>query len=72
MAFLYLASGRKEQNKTQHVIQVTSVQLLEFGYLIVIGREDGHVITMKLMDPAVIGYDVPTDATISDRQNWVS
>lgn len=32
---------------------VTYMEVLDYGYYIVIGREDGHVICMKLVDPDV-------------------
>ena len=65
-----IEDGRIIANTSTHE-EVTSLQLLEFGYLVVIGREDGHVVTMKLMDPFVIGYDACTHCNLADRQNWV-
>ena len=66
-----LEDGRIIANTSTHE-EVTSLVLLEFGYLIVIGREDGHVVTMKLMDPAVIGYETSAHDNLTERQNWVS
>ena len=65
-----LEDGRIIANTSTHE-EVTSLQLLEFGYLVVIGREDGHVVTMKLMDPHVIGYEAGTHCNLAERQNWV-
>ena len=65
-----LEDSRIIANTSTHE-EVTSLQLLEFGYLVVIGREDGHVVTMKLMDPHVIGYEAGTHCNLAERQNWV-
>ena len=32
----------------------TTVQVFDYGYMLVVGREDGHILTMKLIDPDVM------------------
>ncbi len=65
-----MVDGRIIANTSTHEM-VTSLELMDFGYLIVIGREDGHVITMKLMDPEVTGYEVSPHPKAIDRRDWV-
>lgn len=48
-----------------------SLQTLDYGYIVVIGREDGHMITAKLVDGEnkLPGGFCPTD--LKDRTEWL-
>ena len=48
-----LRDGKIIANMSTHE-KVTCLRTLDYGYLIVIGREDGHVIIMKLLDPEYV------------------
>jgi hypothetical protein len=48
-----LSDGKIIANISTHE-KVTSLNTLDYGYLIVIGREDGHMVIMKLLDPQFI------------------
>mgnify|MGYP001551172971 CR=1 FL=1 len=65
-----LSNGRIIANTSTHEI-VTSLELLDYGYLIVIGREDGHMVTMKLMDLDVISDQGSELQNVRERKKWV-
>lgn len=66
-----ISDGKLVANVCTHE-KPTSLELLDFGYLIVVGREDGHVLTMKLLhnrSHVYINAAVPYDR--DERTNMV-
>ena len=65
-----ISDGKLVANVCTHE-KPTSLELLEFGYLLVVGREDGHVLTMKLLHDrnhvyinATVPYDLEERTTM--------
>ena len=66
-----VADGKLVANVCTHE-KPTSLELLEFGYLLVVGREDGHVLTMKLLHDRSRTYvNVSVPYNLEERTNMV-